>query len=169
MSDSPIYSLPNVTSGNIGNDTNTRFPLDVSTDGGTTWNTYYVTMAQLSLIMNSFFTAPSKTQRDTCTTGTPPAVTISNGVTELYIDPASLIANYTINPPAAPVIGQQIKVYFGGTIAGGSAAITSLTFADTFGFLGVPPTSAKSGDCTTIEYVNYNGNNYWRIVSIYKQ
>ncbi len=165
--DSAIYQLPNVNPADIANDANTVFPIDVSTDGGTTWNTYNVTSAQLITILSSFVTIPFSTQSDDCTKGTPPVVTMQNGIRQLTVNPAGVlapVAAYKINAPAAPVVNQDIDVLFGGLVGTGTVVVTALTWPD-FTWRGVPPASAKGGDCVKIRY----DGTYWRVISIYHQ
>jgi hypothetical protein len=91
------------------------------------------------------------------TSGT--SVTINNGVKRLFVDPASALASLTITFPSSPDDGQQIKIFFGGTINSASSdvvtgGITSWT-ASPGSFvpnLPVSPTPIKAGTLLIFEY-----------------
>lgn len=91
------------------------------------------------------------------TSGT--SVTISNNVTRLFIDPASALASLDITFPSTPYDGQQIRIFFGGTITSGASdvvtgGITALTLPSGAMVPTAPISSdpVKAGTCYIFEY-----------------
>lgn len=99
------------------------------------------------------------------TTGT--SVTISDGVTRLFVDPPSALASLTITLPPSPVDGQTIKIFFGGddlpspsddVVTGGISAFASPD-AGIIIKTSSPPIPITSGLCFIFEY--RASNDYW--------
>lgn len=59
--------------------------------------------------------------------------TIANSIINTYINPASLIATYTITLPSAPIDGAVIQIFGGGTLTGGATVVTSFTISPNSG------------------------------------
>lgn len=57
--------------------------------------------------------------------------TVSNGVRDVFIDPGSLLASMSLTLPAAPSDRDEIRIFFGGTIATGAAVVTVLSMLQT--------------------------------------
>lgn len=91
---------------------------------------------------------------NTITTGT--SSTIPAGYSNTLFNPGSLISSYTITLPAAPVDGQIENIYFGGTIAGGSAVITTLTVSPNSGQTIEQQTAPTTGVGGTVYKYKYN-------------
>lgn len=87
------------------------------------------------------------------TSGT--SATVGDNIITVVFDPASVIATYTLTLPATPVDGQEIRIQFGGTVAGGAAVVTSLTISANSGqalMQASAPTTANGGDCFIYQY-----------------
>jgi hypothetical protein len=86
--------------------------------------------------------------------------TIGDNTAGLYYDPGSLAATADITLPAAPIDGQEIEIYFGGTITTGTV-VTALTILPNTGhtILGTLPTTALVS--TVLEYKFRNSTNQW--------
>jgi hypothetical protein len=86
--------------------------------------------------------------------------TISDESVGLYYDPGTLAATADITLPANPIDGQEITIYFGGTITSG-AVVTALTILPNTGhtILGAPPTDAYTS--TILEYKFRDSTNQW--------
>lgn len=82
------------------------------------------------------------------------SATINNGVGVVYIDPASVIAAFTLTMPSAPADRDEIVIGFGGTIASAGAVVTALTMAANTGqaLVGIGLASALSGNSMTYKY-----------------
>jgi hypothetical protein len=57
------------------------------------------------------------------------SATVNAGVGLLFINPASLLASFTLTFPASPADRDELYVVLGGTIASGSPVATLLTIA----------------------------------------
>lgn len=89
----------------------------------------------------------------TVTTGT--SSTINNTQTNWLLNLSSLAATFTVTLPSAPVDGQLEKLFFGGTISGGVAVVTSLTVSANSGQTitqSAAPTTAVGGNCYIYQY-----------------
>ena len=89
----------------------------------------------------------------TITSGT--SSTVNNQQTNWLLNLSSLAATFTITLPSAPVDGQIVKLFFGGTIAGGSTVVTALTVSPNTGQTitqSAIPTTALSGNCYVYQY-----------------
>jgi hypothetical protein len=86
--------------------------------------------------------------------------TIGDNTAGLYYDPGSLAATADITLPAAPIDGQEIEIYFGGTITTGTV-VTALTILPNTGhtILGTLPTTALVS--TVLKYKFRNSTNQW--------
>lgn len=70
------------------------------------------------------FLQPLQTQSQVVTTTT---ATISDNISEVYVDPSTALASLTLTLPPNPQDGDFVTVLFGGTIAGGATVVTALT------------------------------------------
>lgn len=89
----------------------------------------------------------------TITSGT--TATINNTQTNFLLNLSSLAATFTVTLPSAPVDGQIEKLFFGGTISGGTTVVTALTVSPNAGQTIVQsavPTTALSGNCYIYQY-----------------
>ena len=80
------------------------------------------------------------------------STTMINGSAGLYCDPATIAATATINLPPSPTDGQEITIYFGGTITSGTV-VTALTInpgANTM--LATMPVSATTNTVIRLKY-----------------
>lgn len=99
---------------------------------------------------------PFSNSDQTLTSGT--TVTISNGVTRLFVDPASALANLSITFPSAPYDGQVIKIFFGGTIQSSASDVVTggisswSTPGSLVPVLPVSSTPIKAGTVLVFEY-----------------
>jgi hypothetical protein len=106
------------------------------------------------------------------TSGT--SVTISNGVTRLFVDPASALASLAITFPSTPYEGQVVKIFFGGATFEnpGDVVVTGgiTSWSVTGGAAGVivetssPPSPITAGMCFIFEY--RASNTYWYQVKL---
>lgn len=100
---------------------------------------------------------------NTITSGT--SSTIANAIINTYINPASLIAAYTLTLPSAPLDGTLVQVFGGGTITGGGTVVTAFTISAnsgqtiTQGATGV--TTLLAGACYIYQY-NASDNSWYR-------
>ena len=67
-------------------------------------------------------------------------------------NPASVISSYTFTMPASPIDGRIVNFYFGGTITGASAVVTSLTISANSGQTMIPVETAVA--CTGNTYIS---------------
>lgn len=95
------------------------------------------------------------------TSGT--SVTISAGVTRLFVDPASALASLDITMPSSPSDGQVLEIFFGGTISGGSLDVVTGGIgswsASGGGFVPSPPVSATPIKAGTFIKFQYRASN----------
>jgi hypothetical protein len=94
------------------------------------------------------------------TTGNP--LTITDGKNAVYIDPGGVTAAKTITMPSTPFNGQEVSLFFGGTIGTGSPVVTLLTLSPNAGqtIIGTLPTTANGGDSITFKYRSDNSKWY---------
>jgi hypothetical protein len=81
--------------------------------------------------------------------------TVAAGIYRIDIDPATLIASYTLTMPAAPADGQRLLIRTGRQIAAGSVVVTSFTISANSGqslYQAITPTSLSGGDVLEYEY-----------------
>ena len=92
---------------------------------------------------------------DTTDGGTDP-YTIPSSVRGLYVDPPLVLLNLTIQMPANPVNGQEIEIWFGGTITNGDV-VTTLTFTPNTGqtIVGTAAALAVIGAAGNKAYAKY--------------
>lgn len=90
------------------------------------------------------------------TTGT--SSTIPAGFSNTLFNPSSLIATYTLTLPASPLDGQIENIYFGGTIAGGTAVVTALTISANSGQTLEQQTAPTTGVGGTVYKYKYNSS-----------
>ena len=136
--------------GTIVDATGTGFSINVFPNGatvnlysdGTNWLIRSVQYSLTVLVSGGWQVSASTT-----------ASTISNNVTNYLINPASLIATYTLTLPSNPIDAQVVKVHFGGTITSG-AVITSLTVSPNSGqtITGSSITTAAVSSCYIYTY-----------------
>ena len=84
-----------------------------------------------------------------------PTATVTNQVSRVYVNPASVIASLTLTLPATPLDADQVRVYFGGTVANRAAVVTTLSIAPNTGQAISQfnsPANAFGGDMVTYEY-----------------
>jgi hypothetical protein len=89
----------------------------------------------------------------TVTTGT--TSTVGNNQTNWLLNLSTLATTFTVTLPSAPVDGQLVKLFFGGTISGGSTVVTALTVSANSGQTitqSAVPTTALSGNCYIYQY-----------------
>ena len=81
-------------------------------------------------------------------------VTMSAATRGIYYDPPSVVTTATITLPASPPDGQEIEIYFGGTIAGASSVVTTLSVVPNGSDLlvGVLPTTATANTVIRLKY-----------------
>lgn len=104
---------------------------------------------------------PSNT---TVTSGSSSTIADATGLSPIVVltNPSSLIASYTFTMPAAPIDGQEVNFFFGGTITNGNTVVTTLTISANAGqsmSQSITPVSAKSGDSFT--YIYRTGTTTW--------
>ena len=112
-----------------------------------------------------FFGGVEFAGKQTITTGT--ASTIADNVFNVYVDPATLLATQTITMPANPSDGQEVRVFFGGTIAAGATVVTTLTISANAGqslYQAITPTTAKGGDVLGWSF-NSSNSKWYRIIN----
>lgn len=81
-------------------------------------------------------------------------VTVSNGKNVLYVDPGSTLAALTITLPATAHNGNEIQIYFGGTLTSGTV-VTSLTISGNTGqsiIQATTPSSVDAGEAIVYKY-----------------
>jgi hypothetical protein len=81
--------------------------------------------------------------------------TVAAGIYRIDIDPATLIASYTLTMPASPADGQRLLIRTGRQIAAGSVVVTSFTISPNSGqsiYQAITPTSLSGGDILEYEY-----------------
>lgn len=88
---------------------------------------------------------PGRISDQVHTSGT--AVTINEGVTRLFVDPASALASLAITMPTNVYNGYIIKIFFGGTAISSGAVVTAgiSGWVDPSGGNGFVPVSPSSG------------------------
>lgn len=84
-------------------------------------------------------------------------VTVSNNITVLYVDPASVLAALDITMPSAPLNNQELMITFGGQISTtGDQVVTAL------GLVGNAGQTILSGDSINIALVGLGLRLKWR-------
>jgi hypothetical protein len=81
--------------------------------------------------------------------------TVAAGIYRIDIDPATLLASYTLTMPASPADGQRILIRTGRQIAAGSVVVTSFIISANSGqslYQAITPTSLSGGDVLEYEY-----------------
>jgi hypothetical protein len=93
------------------------------------------------------------TGKQDITTGT--ATTIAGNVYNIFVNPTSVLSSHTITMPTNLSDGQELNIFFGGTIATGAPVVTSLTIDAGAGksmYEFLTPTTANGGDVLTYIY-----------------
>lgn len=83
------------------------------------------------------------------------ASTVANFLTNVFVDPSTLIATYTLTLPSNPPDGALVKIHFGGSIAGNATVVTSLTISPNSGQSieqTAAPITAVGGNCFIYQY-----------------
>lgn len=89
--------------------------------------------------------------------------TMPNGITNVFIDPPSVLTTYNLTLATNPVDGAMIKVHFGGTITSGATVVTSLTISVSGGqtiIQNLTPTTATAGNCLIYQWRSSNSSYY---------
>ena len=84
-----------------------------------------------------------------------PTATVTNQVSRVYVDPASVIASLTLTLPATPLDADRVEIFFGGTLANQAAVVTTLSIAPNTGHAisqFSAPANAFGGDMVTYKY-----------------
>jgi hypothetical protein len=80
---------------------------------------------------------------------------VAANVTNVFFNPASLISAYTLTLPAAPVDGQEIQIFGGGTITSGNVVVTTFAVSANSGQTleqTAAPTTLLGGSCIIYHY-----------------
>lgn len=127
--------------------------------GGSGLNTLVLNTTNATQVIGAF----AITGGQSITSGT--SGTVADAVSKVYINPGSVLASYTLTLPASPVDGEELKIFFGGTIAGGATVVTSLTISANTGqtlMQSTTPTTAIGGDCIIYSFLSSN-NTWYRV------
>jgi hypothetical protein len=121
-------------------------------DGGRT--SAFITQLGSSVLAGISFNASNNNNlAQTVTIGT--ATTVNASTRRIVVNPASVLASHTFTLPSAPNDGDQTLFFFGGTIANGSAAVTTLSIVPNAGQTikqTSTPSTAVGGDTIIYEY-----------------
>lgn len=97
------------------------------------------------------------TSYQTITSGS--SATVSNATTTVRFDPASDLGTYTLTMPASPADGDWVYISFGGTVAAGTAVVSTFTLSPNSGqsiYGSVTLNHGNGGDEAAYQYKSSN-------------